>query len=91
MASRNAKDAPSSADGARESFEQVLTRLEKIVTDLEQGDLSLEDALGAFEQGIRLSREAAQRLDSAERRIEALLADGTIETLETENEEIESV
>jgi exodeoxyribonuclease VII small subunit len=57
------------------SFETSLEALEEIVHKLEQGDLALEESLGLFEQGIRLSRECQERLSQAERRIEVLLRD----------------
>jgi len=72
---------------ARDTFEQVLGRLEKIVVDLEEGEMPLENALEAFEEGIKLSQEAARRLDAAERRIETLLADGGIESTDIDNAE----
>ncbi len=50
-------------------------QLETIVERLESGELSLEDALGAFEQGVRLTRDAQQRLDSAELKVRALSED----------------
>lgn len=55
------------------SFEQVLARLQHVVERLESGDLPLEDSLAVFEEGIRLSRLGARRLDDAERRVEELL------------------
>jgi exodeoxyribonuclease VII small subunit len=57
------------------SFETSLEALEEIVHKLEEGDLPLEESLGLFEQGIRLSRECQERLSQAERRIEVLLSD----------------
>ncbi len=58
------------------SFETSLKELEKIVRGLEEGDLSLEESLKLFEDGVRLSRECQERLNQAERRIEVLLTDG---------------
>ncbi len=58
------------------SFETSLKELEKIVRGLEEGDLSLEESLKLFEDGVRLSRECQERLNQAERRIEVLLIDG---------------
>lgn len=58
------------------SFETILSDLEKVVQQLERGDLPLEEALETFETGIRLSREGAKRLAEAERRIEEILDDG---------------
>lgn len=57
------------------SFEASLEALERIVRQLESGDLPLEKSLELFEQGIRLSRECQERLSQAERRIEILLRD----------------
>ena len=58
-----------------QTFESSLGELEKIVRKLEDGDLSLEDSLKLFENGVRLSRECQERLNAAERRIEILLKD----------------
>lgn len=57
------------------TFESSLEALERIVRQLEDGDLPLEKSLELFEQGIRLSRECQERLGQAERRIEILLRD----------------
>lgn len=57
------------------SFEASLEALERIVKQLEGGDLPLEKSLELFEQGIRLSRECQERLAQAERKIEVLLRD----------------
>ncbi len=57
------------------SFESSLEALERIVRDLEQGELPLEKSLELFEQGVKLSRECQERLNQAERRIEILMRD----------------
>ena len=57
------------------TFEASLEALERIVRQLESGDLPLDKSLELFEQGIRLSRECQERLTQAERRIEILLRD----------------
>lgn len=63
-----------SAGGERElGFDQVLERLRQVVGRLEQGNLSLEQALVAFEDGVRLSRRGGEILDLAEQRVELLL------------------
>lgn len=62
-------------DTKKQTFESSLSSLEKIVRRLEQGDLSLEESLKLFEDGVKLSRECQERLNQAERRIEILLAD----------------
>ncbi len=64
-----------STDQPPKSFEASLEALERIVQQLEQGDLPLEKSLELFEQGIGLSRQCQDRLNQAERRIEILLRD----------------
>ena len=59
-------------------FEQILDALERVVRELEGDGLPLEAALSRFEEGVALAREGAQRLEAAERRVEELLADGTV-------------
>ena len=56
-------------------FETSLEELERIVRELEQGELTLEKSLELFEQGVKLSRECQDRLSQAERRIEILMRD----------------
>jgi len=53
-------------------FEESLKKLEKIVEDLEKGDLSLDEALKKYQEGIELSRLCAQRLDNAKKKIDVL-------------------
>jgi len=57
------------------TFESSLEELERIVRELEQGELTLEKSLELFEQGVKLSRECQERLNQAERRIEMLTRD----------------
>ncbi len=59
----------------KQAFEVSLKELEKIVRKLEDGDLTLEESLKLFEDGVKLSRECQERLNQAERRIEVLLKD----------------
>lgn len=54
-------------------FETSLNELETLVNQIEQGDLSLEDALGAFEQGVKLTRECQSILDQAEQKVQVLI------------------
>jgi exodeoxyribonuclease VII small subunit len=67
-----ASAAPAGA-APSEPFEKVMERLAKVVNELESGELPLEQALVLFEEGVRLSREGASRLDRAEARVEELL------------------
>ncbi len=53
-------------------FEKALERLEKIVEDLESGNIPLEDALKKYEEGVKLCRICTQRLSQAETKIESL-------------------
>lgn len=53
-------------------YEDALKKLEKIVEDLEKGDLSLDDALKKYQEGIELSRICNQRLESAKKKIDLL-------------------
>ncbi|WLD57397.1 exodeoxyribonuclease VII small subunit [Salinispirillum sp. LH 10-3-1] len=55
------------------NFEKSLADLEKIVVQLEQGELSLDEAMAAFEQGVRLTRACQQQLDAAEQKVRILL------------------
>lgn len=57
------------------TFEQALAQLEQIVQKLERGELPLEESLGLYEEGIRLSRLCHAKLEEAEGRIEVLLKD----------------
>ncbi len=56
------------------TFEQSITELEKIVERLENGDVTLDESLELFEQGIKLSKSCQKMLDSAEKRVSVLMA-----------------
>src|SRR3990167_8194296 len=61
-------------------FEQSLTDLQNLVERLENGELSLEDSLTAFEQGIRLTRDCQAALAQAEQKVQILMErDGELE------------
>jgi len=60
---------------AKKTFEQSLNALEKIVGELETGDLPLEKALKKFDEGMTLSRQCNAMLDETENRVTQLLAD----------------
>lgn len=55
-------------------FEKKLGRLEEIVTKMESGELSLEDSLKMFEEGVKLSRECNTQLQAAEQKVKVLLS-----------------
>ena len=73
-----------------QDFETSLEELERIVRELERGDLPLEKSLELFEQGVKLSRACQERLNEAERRIEILTRDNqgraTVKAFESEAE-----
>ena len=54
-------------------FEEALKKLEKIVEDLEKGDLSLDEALKKYQEGIELSRLCSLRLENAKKKIDILM------------------
>lgn len=70
-------------------FEEALNKLETIVQQLEKGDLTLEDSVRLFEQGVQLSTACRQELDSAEGRVQKLITqrDGelSLEAFESED------
>jgi exodeoxyribonuclease VII small subunit len=55
------------------NFEDSLKKLESIVSQLEQGDLALEDSLKLFEEGVSLSAVCKQELDAAEGKVQMLV------------------
>ena len=63
-------------------FEKNLDTLDKLVTNMESGDLSLEDALKAYEKGIKLIRDCQQTLSKAEQKVQILAKKAGIEELE---------
>jgi len=63
------------APGEVAQFEAALNELEKIVTQLERGDLKLEESLKLFERGVALTRQCRQSLDTAELKVKHLLGD----------------
>jgi exodeoxyribonuclease VII small subunit len=66
-----------------EAYNVLVARLERIVNELESGELTLEQSIEKFGEGIRLAQDAGKKLDEAERRIEILVrsADGSQETV----------
>ena len=64
------------------SFEESLKKLETIVDQLEKGDLSLEDSLKLFEEGVGLSAACKKEIDEAEGKVQILIKqrDGSLKT-----------
>jgi len=56
-------------------FEKAMFRLEKIVEELEHGDLDIDTSLEIFEEGIKMSRLCSKKLNEAEAKIEKLTKD----------------
>lgn len=69
------------SDDSREpGFDQILVRLREVVQRLESGELSLEQSLAVYEEGVQLARRGQQLLASAEKRVEILVsASGGVE------------
>ncbi len=80
---------PKVAKEAEPSFEKDMDALEQIVTDLEEGGLSLDDSLKRFEEGSRLALRCEKALQEAEKKIEILTknASGELVTKPFEEEE----
>lgn len=57
-------------------FESQMAQLESLVGRLESGELSLDEAMQTFEQGIQLTRQCQQALDKAEQKVQVLLGQG---------------
>ena len=57
----------------KESFEEKMEKLEKIVIELEKGDLNLDDSVKKFEVGIKISKECNKILEEAEKKITILV------------------
>ena len=67
-------------------FENALDELENLVTAMEEGELSLEESLAAFEKGIKLTRECQTALQKAEQKVQVLLnEEGDTEDLDSGN------
>ena len=70
------------------SFEDAMAQLEKIVTDLDEGSLSLEKSLGSFEDGMRLAKICEVKLEEASGRVEKIVKDFSMQTTKDGNEEL---
>ena len=68
------------ATGDELPFEQVIAQLQSLVTQLESGSLSLEQALRVYEKGVILVGRGHSVLDNAEKRVELLISEGSRQT-----------
>ena len=57
----------------KKTFEENFARLEEIIKELEKGDVSLEESLSLFEEGVQLVRRCSRQLEAAEARIAQLV------------------
>lgn len=75
---------------ATEKFETSLKRLEEVVKRLESGELSLDDSLKAFEEGVRHAAVCSRKLNEAEKKVELLIRqkDGSFRTEPFSSEEV---
>ena len=64
---------PRERNGRIMNFEENMENLETIVTELEKGDLNLDDSISKFEQGIKIAKECNKMLEDAEKKITILL------------------
>lgn len=72
----------------KKSFEEQMEDLEKIVGELEKGDLNLDDSVAKFEEGIKISKECNKILEEAEKKITILVnKDGKMQEEDFETEE----
>ncbi|MGR9072094.1 MAG: exodeoxyribonuclease VII small subunit [Gammaproteobacteria bacterium] len=69
------------------SFEESLAELEKLVEQLEQGDVTLEESLKSFERGVTLTRACQKALQEAEQKVQILLEKNGKQTLEPFDDE----
>lgn len=64
---------------SKENFEESMKKLEEIVTELENGDLNLDDSVSKFEEGMKIAKKCSNILETAEKKITILLEkDGEI-------------
>ena len=64
------------------NFEAAMLELEKLVSQMEHGDLSLDDSLKAFERGVLLTRHCQKSLAEAELKVKMLSAEGVMDDLD---------
>ncbi|MBW2273742.1 MAG: exodeoxyribonuclease VII small subunit [Deltaproteobacteria bacterium] len=76
MPAQEPGEGPGSEPGDGPCFEARLERIEQIVDRLDQGELSLEESLSVFEEGVALSKQCWTELEAAEQRVEILVREG---------------
>ena len=68
------------------TFEEAMAELDELVARMEDGELSLDDSLKAFERGVMLTRKCQEALSQAELRVKTLTDADTLEELSSGNE-----
>lgn len=84
MAKKNADD---SSNESNVDFESALKELENLVSKMEDGELSLDDSLKAFERGIELTRSCQSSLEKAELRIQMLTENDVLKKIDNPSDE----
>lgn len=84
MAKKNADD---SSNESNVDFESALKELENLVSKMENGELSLDDSLKAFERGIELTRSCQSSLEKAELRIQMLTENDVLKEIDNPSDE----
>ena len=69
---------------AKEKFEEKLNELEKMVNELESGDVDLDDAIEKYTKAMKLAKECSDKLKSAEENVNKILKDNNLEDFEVE-------
>jgi exodeoxyribonuclease VII small subunit len=82
MMARRPEKAEQATGSVPEPYDRLVERLETVVAELEAGGLPLEQSIEKFAEGMRLVREAGQRLDEAERRVDQLVKTASGEAAE---------
>jgi exodeoxyribonuclease VII small subunit len=61
------------SNAGEETYDAIVARLERVVGELESGQLTLEQSIERFAEGVKLAKDASRKLDEAERRVEMLV------------------
>ena len=81
------KNADNSSNESNVDFESALKELENLVSKMEDGELSLDDSLKAFERGIELTRSCQSSLQKAELRIQMLTENDVLKEIDNPSDE----
>ena len=68
----------------KKTFEESVMELEKIVAELESGDVTLDESLSLFERGIKLSKSCQKMLEAAEKKVSVLMTNDNGEIVKEE-------